>query len=309
MQQIVQSEYANSGMRWWAYKFPESLFQCRLGIEKLEYAHYCINGYNIAKNSKVLFLSTARNVESTFLSTVYRLEYLASMFKDYFVFVYENDSTDDTKLLLNDWCNHNKNVGVLRENLNIQHVGSIKSAIRTKYMADARNKYLEFARNFRQHDLFSFDYVIIFDFDLRGGWSYEGIFNSIGHTDDVVNWDMVGSNGLLYRKVCNKSPIRDHVVIERLHFDSWAYREFGKPEETDPVATNLLLYNRGESLVRVNSCFGGLAIYKPRFLDEADVWYTEGDCDHATLNNQLAHRGYNLYLNPSQIVLYSTDRD
>ena len=62
--------------------------------------------------------------------------------------------------------------------------------------------------------------------------------------------------------------------------------------------TNLLHFNRGDDLVEVKSCFGGLALYKTSALSGR---YTDEDCDHVTLHKSLPC----MYLNPSQIVLYT----
>jgi hypothetical protein len=91
---------------------------------------------------------------------------------------------------------------------------------------------------------------------------------------------------------------------ERLFYDTWALRLFNKSEELDDNKANLYQFNRGQSPFRVNSCFGGLAIYNPRFLEE-NIKYTSKDCDHPTLHNELTRRGYYVVFNPSQITLYN----
>jgi hypothetical protein len=111
--------------------------------------------------------------------------------------------------------------------------------------------------------------------------------NTLGHSLDVC-----GSNGLLYRKQDDK--------VQRLYFDSWAYR--GLNEEYDPDI-NLLTINRGDSPYEVDSCFGGMCIYKYDTLN--GLKYTNEDCDHVTLHKQIRNNGYRIWINPSQITLYT----
>jgi hypothetical protein len=158
-------------------------------------------------------------------------------------------------------------------------------------MAIARNKYLEYARSYvRSHNI---DYIIILDCDLLGGWSYHGVLNSIGQS---TPWDIIGSNSLFY--------LNHKESWIKVFYDSWAFRELGHTEEVDGTDANMFVFNKGEPLIAVNSCFGGLAIYKPHFLSEG-LNYTDEDCDHPSLHNRLAERGYNIFLNPSQITLYN----
>jgi hypothetical protein len=157
-------------------------------------------------------------------------------------------------------------------------------------MAYARNKYLDYARRFAQQQ--RINYLIIVDTDLQGGWSYHGVLNSLGHKD----WDIIGSNSLYYY------TSEDKVV--RLFYDSWAFRALGNPEEIEDKTVNVFKFHRGEDLIQVNSCFGGLGIYKPHIL-YLNVDYTEDDCDHPTLHNALCEKGCKIFLNPSQITLYN----
>ena len=46
-------------------------------------------------------------------------------------------------------------------------------------------------------------------------------------------------------------------------------------------------------------------IIYPSSILENDISYTNEHCDHVTLNKQLTQLGYNIFLNPSQITLYS----
>jgi hypothetical protein len=94
---------------------------------------------------------------------------------------------------------------------------------------------------------------------------------------------------------------------ERLYYDTFAWRYHNDPTVyTEKV--NLMKYNRGDDLVQVDSCFGGLAIYKRDVITD-DLQYQAHDCDHPTLHAQIRANGHdNIFMNPNQITLYSATR-
>ena len=279
----------NNSRNWYISEFPESLYPCNPQYRK-SYTDAVIRGHSIAEDSSVLICGVARNVSQVLPYTIARINKLVSYFSYYTVYIYENDSEDTTLSTLREWEKLDKNVHLESEILGFDKNVSEVGHERTVRMAYCRNQYLAFARK-RLED---YDYVIVLDTDLKGGWSYHGILNSIGHDLDIV-----GSNGLFYRKVDKDKDDRC-----RLFYDSWAFRHLGhnKPHILEEI--NLLTYNRGESPIQVGSCFGGLAVYKWNVLNN-DCVYKSGDCDHPTLHKQLVERGYEVYLNPSQITLYN----
>jgi hypothetical protein len=141
-----------------------------------------------------------------------------------------------------------------------------------------------------------FDVACVVDTDLPDGWSYDGVAHSFGSGE----WDFVGSYGIIYQ--------RQRLTLSRaLHYDVWAFRPLESFQPLDSRAGNALAWRRGESLVPVNSCFGGLGLYRmPAWLAAR---YRGGDCEHVPLHREMRERGFGrLYLNPSQITLYGRKR-
>ncbi|MCH5376576.1 MAG: hypothetical protein JJ992_21615, partial [Planctomycetes bacterium] len=187
-----------------------------------------------------------------------------------------------------DWQRHNKRVHVLADRLNQPRLAQVRSADRAWRMAQHRNRYREYVtRHFGD-----FDYVLVTDTDLAGGWSYEGIADTLGYAE----WDFVGSYGLLQRSHAGGA-------ID-VHFDAWAYRMIGHPAPHANREINRLRFDRGDPLQRVLSCFGGLGIYRMEAMRSAA--YGGPDCEHVILHERMRAKGLDrIYLNPSQIVLYS----
>lgn len=280
-----------NSVQWYISQFPESLYPCPSSYLPF-YSANVIEGKEIASTSNVLICGIARNISTVLPYTIARIERLGSYFKKYHVYIFENDSSDDTPQILHRWHLDNpSNITIESLKLNFPTFTDPRGIVRRKFMSMARNKYLAFALGYVTYNLTHF--VIIFDLDLLGGWSYHGIFNSLGQSH---RWDIVGSNSMIYQE--------DGGSPRRLFYDSWAFRPLDHPEALSDSEVNLYTFRRGEPLVQVNSCFGGLAIYKTHFLSE-NINYDETDCDHPTLHNALIERGYKIFLNPSQITLYN----
>lgn len=249
--------------------FPESFYL----PQSPEYIDDVYRGLLIAKNTTLLLCGCVKNCEKELSRNLFRVELLKKHFKQLDLFLYENDSVDSTPELV-------KRADFYKsEKLDAKPHNRDKSIHRRKIMAYARNQYLEFAKS-KKYDLFG-----VIDMDMPGGFSLEGVLHTLSQD---FKQKIYGSNSIVYESK------------QRLYFDTWAYRGY----ESDKEGDNLMLFHRGIKPVRVDSCFGGLAIYPYSVLEE-NIEYKDYDCDHVTLHNQLRNKGYKIYINPSMITLYT----
>jgi hypothetical protein len=271
-------------------EFPESAFECRDELHD-DYEVRLATGRQRMRDAHVVICGLCRDVRHSLPRFAARAERLGAMFRDYAVVLFENDSTDSTLQFLHDWKWQNAKVHVLHDRLGTPRFPQIRSGERATRMAEYRNRCREYAvENFPD-----FGFLIMVDTDLAGGWSFDGIASTFGHD----RWDFVGSNGIMRRR---QSPSGKHPNY--IHFDAWAFRKPGHPDPHRNDEVNDLVYLRGEPLADVWSCFGGLGIYCMNCMHE--VAYGGPDCEHTVLHRQMRERGFDrLYLNPSQIVLYS----
>ena len=214
--------------------FPESIFN----TNNKQYYEKLITGFQKMENSTVFITGLARNCEEQLIYNIKRIQKLASMFKDYRIFIYENDSNDRTANILKQWSINNRKVTVSSENVGKIRHKSDQSIERRIDMSWYRNQYLI---KIQQQ---SSDYTVVYDFDVDGGFSYEGVANSIGWGGDVY-----GSNSIL---------VQDN---SQYYYDTYALELF---KECSDVEKNLLEFRRGDKPKEVLSCFGGLAIYKTK---------------------------------------------
>lgn len=242
--------------------------------------------------SSCAIVGLARNIAGVLPATIQRVERLGALFGDYRVFVYENDSSDHTAELLTAWAGGNGRVQVVCEQKNEPVYPPLRCLNRASGMARCRSRCQEQVRTSWPW----VDYVGVVDLDLAGGWSFDGA----AHTFGCEGWDSVGSNGLIYQR----QRLNAHVA---LHYDVWAYRRQGSYEALPGREGNLLSWGRGEGLVSVYSCFGGLGFYLTRAWLAAP--YGGEDCEHVVLHRGMRELGYGRqYLNPNQITLYGRKR-
>lgn len=273
--------------------FPQSLFDS-------PYKDTINGGKNIAKNSSILFCGIARNVEKTIKNNIDRIKYLGKYFREYDIFIYENDSSDNTLNKMNqsgvNYISETlKNSDYREKLLNGQDHNQYN---RCQILADCRNKYLRYAQKK------AVDYICILDWDIYG-WSYKGFFDSICRLQGT-NIASVSSYGVLSHYT-NTFNIED--VNYFLMYDSYAFRPLGFSGPLYPwiqVTFNSLKFNN-PTLVRSN--FGGLAIYKYHsIIDEKyEAKLRDGyvDCDHVVINDKISSKGLSHLLNNCLVTSYS----
>lgn len=272
-------------------KFPEAFYPPKPN-DKLKYASHVVGGMEQAMKSKVIIASLVRDNIQWMPHFMARVRYLGSYFSDYKVVLFENDSKDGTVEYLDHVTRKDNRVKVRSVEWNEARREQNLSQDRKEYMAKLRNSLLDLVRENYNNE----EYVIITDSDLQGGFSYEGVMHSMSFINE---YSIIGSNSLFYRhnEELNK--------YERLFYDAWAFRKIGHESIHDFTEINMLRYDRGQDLVPVYSCFGGLAIYHSSCLLPSFARYHADDCDHPTLHKILRNRGYTLALNPSQITVYT----
>jgi hypothetical protein len=267
--------------------FPESAFP--LAADRLvEYLRLCRRGYARMSRQRVVIAGLCRNVAPILPATILRIERLASLFREARVVMYENDSADATKLLMRHWAACNPRVTAVTENLGHPVNPIARCSGRAARMAAYRTLCQQMVLD-RYSD---FDAVVLLDMDLLGGWSEDGIANTFGHDD----WDMVGANGLIFRRSGFKAN-------EVRQYDIWAYRNEMTFQPLTSAAVAKIVPQRGQPLIRVTSCFGGVGVYTMKAF--AAGTYDGNDCEHVAFHRSLVERGFSkIFMNPSQIAIY-----
>lgn len=248
-------------------RFPEDLYP--MGPQFIK---ECIEGYSLMKKYTFSLYGLARNCSTQMKYNRLRLLRLRQLTRLSPCHVITNGNEDDTLSQITSPLE----ATVLPD---AKFHGSVISHERYSDMARYRNVGLEKCKAANT------DFIVVMDFDTHG-FSYDGFANSVYHLIHNSDIDFVGSNGLVYQ---------DDV---RLTYDALAFRRLGATKPHDITEINLSRYDRNDPMFRVQSCFGGLGIYRTSSL--YNLKYQDDDCDHVTINRHL-----NCYLNPGMIVLYS----
>lgn len=266
-----------------------------------QYLSLVESGLEFLKNQKIVFLGLARNLEHCIEGNINKLSRVGEIAKDYKIVIFENDSIDNTKIILEKLSNTNKNIHFLSETNNRPHFGTVKDISRTNALAEYRNKLKDYVvKHFA-----SYDFVIVTDLDFID-FSPEGVYNSFGYLrrfGDQI--DAIAGNSYEYRYVTSDT------VKSLWNYDSWAFRYNWWSELPDLPS---MTYNRmlwfgffimpvGSPVMSVNSSFGGMAIYKT---EKFKLGIYDGtDCEHVRFHYSLKQNcpNFQLVLNPSQIML------
>lgn len=281
--QYVQSVFAPAP----GVDFPESLFPPS-EQRRADYLAACRRGSAAMAMSSVVIAGLARDIGRILPATIERTRRLCSLFADARVIVFENDSRDDTKRQLGRWATSDQRVVAVSEDASDPPSHGVRCLERARRMARYRTRCQQLVLEHFPR----FEFVIVVDFDAEGGWSTDGIANTFGHTD----WDFVGANGLIYR--------RSGLDVNALrHYDTWALRFDSRCSPLRTVEASRLDYRRGDPLVPVTSCFGGLGIYTMQAF--AAGRYDARDMEHVGFHGSMAAAGFSrMFLNPSQIVVH-----
>ena len=293
--------------------FPEYIFDSQL--KNLSIYKYKVNeGKKIASSKKIIFAGICRNVGDTLGLNIERIIRTSESFKDFQIFLYENDSDDNTIKILNSYQNKT-HLSFLSENRNdkdyrqqINNGSDPWHYRRCQILAECRNIYLKYVFD----NFTDYDYLCVLDLDIKGGWSYAGFQHAIFTLETNPKCACVSAYGVL-SDINNTDSLEDYSIEEYIMYDSLAFRPLQITKGIHILRTpvfNRITFNRGDDPIEVTSNFGGMAVYKLPLLKNkkygAKQWKEgEVDPDHVLLNKQLIEEGYKIILDPNMIVSYS----
>lgn len=241
----------------------------------------------VNQSKKVLIYSIIRNREGNMDAFYNQLRNIVETFKhiEFYLSIYENDSTDGTKAKLfgKDWSIFS-GVSIVSENINTPYFGSVKDAERVEILSKARNKAIE-AGGF----LDSVDQVLMLEgdinFDMR---SIERLltFEKFEPDFDIVSATSIRPNGTFY--------------------DVWATRT---TDEYQPGVFPLEDGYRKKDYGRYLSTSSGLCLYRAKPFQEGarHHWINkktnEPDCEMVVVCQDFRARGYdNIFIDYKAIA-------
>lgn len=253
-----------------------------------DYEAKTLAGIAMAKDTSAAIVAIARNSLPALANTLPLITMVKRQFRDCKMYFWENDSQDATAAVLDKYAEIEPGVTVEHGTLGgIDSRGFEKE--RTERLALCRNKCLEWVRA----NAADTTWTIVFDTDPAGGFSPDGVFNSIGWLGGM----MAAGCPLQPGGMASYSLARYPEGIA--HYDAWAARLNWWDDRREKVGMNWfwqLLPPVGSPPIPMNSAFGGLAVYQTAaFLSGG---YSGEDCEHVPHHKRMRAAGYQMYLNP-----------
>lgn len=252
----------------------------------------------------VVVVGIVKNIEKTLKKDIQILSKALGFFREIHWFLVESESNDKSVSVLSEFKKTNNN-------FDYQSLGtSLKdSTTRTDVMARARNAYLAYLRE--KLDQNEFPYVVVADFNLLNNKLSR---NSVLTSWSNDNWDVVTAN--------QSGPYYDIWALRHTLWapnDCWEHHRFIRnyvrfPESalTFSIRSRMLRINKKSNWIKVDSSFGGFAIYKSQFLLMSNHYEGLDEngkmvCEHVTFHKKLTDNGARIYINPAMINTKYTD--
>jgi hypothetical protein len=244
-----------------------------------------------ARRQKLAIVSIARNSMPYLKNTLRLVDELAGMWRDCVYYVFENDSDDGTAWALDEFA--------MRQWVTVEHdtLGGLDARgfepERTERLAKCRARCQQWVRSHAADA----GYVMVLDTDPHGGFSVDGVMNSLG-------WfcEMLGESSRLREP----GAMASHSLYIRAEakpglygaasYDAWAARLSWWEDRRDHAWFHFLNPPAGSPPIPMNSAFGGLCLYR-REAYLAGV-YDGSDCEHVPMHRSMQRAGYQLFLNP-----------
>ena len=265
------------------------------------YSRYIDFGLAVARRSRLAVLAIARTAMPHLTNTLALVDETMATFAGASMYVYENDSADDTAAVLDDFASSRPGVVVEHGETGEPDTRGFEPD-RTARLARCRNRCLDWlAGNAADHP-----YTLVLDLDPHGGFSPQGILNSLGWIAEYLGrqWQSSAVGGMAsFSLFCHRNADGSVGIA---HYDAYAMRLNWWEDRRDAAGgvkwAHMLMPPVGSPPIPMNSAFGGACLYRtPALLSSrySGVGVDGGpDCEHVALHRVMRSAGYQMYLNP-----------
>ena len=245
-------------------------------------------GFSTLKQYNVIFGATLRDVEEYLEKILDHIDRCGQKFNTYALVIYENDSKDNTRKILE--TKKKENYFYIIED-------GINEPLRTARIANGRNKVVEKVNELNATN--AYQYLIILDMD---DVNVSGKFvDTIDTCFSDMNWDVLTGNQ------------------STLYYDMWALRKKGlldwdcmiehskavasgmPVEESDRKNIHVISKFDAGQRIDVDSAFGGVAIYKLSSIGDCryNGRYEDGNekCEHVDFHKCIKDNGGSIFIN------------
>ena len=257
----------------------------------------------LMKNFNVIFAGCARNVEKCIKTNLDHINACGAKFKSFQLIIYENDSTDNTRTILNE---------AKKDNYHYIFEDNVTEPARTVRLAHGRNQIIAKMRELDTYGVYH--YLIMMDLDnINSSGSFiDSIETCFDYETD--DWDVLTANqtGGYY----DLWALRYSEIIDGDFWKDKYYKE--EIEETQRIIIVPQLILPQDTLIEVDSAFGGIAIYKISSIPEdakyvgkypddkpydhvcpiKDISDYNQKCEHVDFHESIRNHGGRIFVNP-----------
>jgi hypothetical protein len=269
-------------------KFPENLFPPR-SSRRAEYVGTRDAGYEASSRSTLAVGVLIHNRIDLARLLRARLEALADLFQEARIYILGEDSTDGTEEVLREWARESPGLvrcvpPVTTSQRGVARIAALRNALLEAIEADAPT-----------------DFIAMFDGDLEGPISLDGVAHTVAMLDNDRELSGVAAFGVNNWVGLDVSA----PFLGYSYYDPLAFREHGwERSVSDPaIRWRLRDIRRGDPLVEVKSAFAGFAMYRSSVIRGLRYELGGQDCEHVGFHRALAERGGRLGINPAMLLL------
>lgn len=247
------------------------------------------DGRRAAEWASIAVVMLCRTAMPHLLRTLALIDQFTGPFKQRSLYVYENDSADNTPEVLDAFAEARPWVTVEHDKLGGADERGFQPS-RTIRLAACRARCQARVRGMASPPT----YVVVLDSDGHGGFDPDGVFNSIGWLGDLSLRQGLAAGCMASASLFLRDEGDGDLGVAQ--YDAWAARLNDWRDTRQHHWFHLWLPPTGSPPVPMYSAFGGLAVYtREAYL--AGI-YKGGDCEHVGLHRSMREAGHQLYLNP-----------
>lgn len=258
--------------------------------------------HNPLSGKSIIIVGIVRNISTTIKEDLEKLSAAFCDARKIDFYVAESGSSDNSLDILAELSNQ-------REDFEYTTLRIDENLSRTENMANARNAYLAYLRT--EARLANYSYVVIADFNKLNNKISAASVESCFKRDD---WEVVTANqsGRYYDAWALRHPLWSPNDCWEQHEFFRKYTKLPESAITYSMRSRMLKIPSNSEWIRVDSAFGGIAIYRSEILNSKALYSgirSDGRriCEHVPFHSELQVNGARIYLNPAFINARATD--
>jgi hypothetical protein len=252
-------------------------------------------GLEKASQSKIILVGLARDNEERISKNIENMVKIGKHFDDYRIVIFENDSSDNTREIIEQKSHENSKI----ELIECQDIPQCKFGTLPAYgkglfskgrivkMSEYRNMYMTYIYNKYKN----WDYLFICDMDMEGVFFKNGFFHALNLTKE---YSAVFSNGMM--------SVPGLIILSP--YDGMAYSTEHMKENKAAITKffhQLKTCKYSSKPIEVHSAFNGGGIY--RLSDVYPSMYNaDYSCEHNSLHYAMREKGKRLCIDPYFMV-------